>query len=68
MRELIIYWSRADQTFLAEVPEFPSCMADGASYAEALANAQLVIADDPDPIIHFNGERFLGPYPHVMSN
>jgi hypothetical protein len=24
------------------------------------------IAEDPDHIIHFNGERFLGPYPDVM--
>jgi predicted RNase H-like HicB family nuclease len=43
--ELIIYWSREDQAFLAEVPELPGCMADGASYEEALANAQVVIAE-----------------------
>ena len=24
------------------------------------------IAEDPDHIIHFDGERFLGPYPDVM--
>ena len=24
------------------------------------------IAEDPDHLIHFNGERFLGPYPDVM--
>ncbi len=24
------------------------------------------IADDPDHLIHFNGERFLGPYPDVL--
>ena len=23
-------------------------------------------AEDPDHMIHFNGERFLGPYPDVM--
>jgi predicted RNase H-like HicB family nuclease len=43
--ELIIYWSREDQAFLAEVPELPGCMADGASYEEALANAQVVISE-----------------------
>jgi predicted RNase H-like HicB family nuclease len=43
--ELIIYWSREDQAFLAEVPELPGCMADGTSYEEALANAQRVIAE-----------------------
>ena len=43
--ELIIYWSRDDQAFLVEVPELPGCMADGASYEDALANAQKVIAE-----------------------
>jgi predicted RNase H-like HicB family nuclease len=43
--ELIIYWSRADESFVVEVPELPGCMADGASYEEALANAQVVIQE-----------------------
>jgi predicted RNase H-like HicB family nuclease len=43
--EIIIYWSREDLAFLAEVPELSGCMADGASYEEALANAQVVIAE-----------------------
>ena len=37
--ELIIFWSKAD----GWVPELPGCMADGASYEEAVANAQAVI-------------------------
>lgn len=28
--EVIIYWSDEDETFVAEVPELPGCMADGA--------------------------------------
>jgi len=28
--------------------------------------SEVWIADDPDHVIHFNGERFLGPYPDVM--
>ena len=40
--EVIIYWSEADQAFLAEVPELPGCMADGATAAEALLNAEVV--------------------------
>ena len=28
----IFYWSEADDAFIAEVPELPGCMADGASY------------------------------------
>lgn len=41
--ELIIFWSEEDQAFVVDVPELPGCMADGASYEEALANAQVVI-------------------------
>ncbi len=43
--EIIIYWSEADSAYLAEVPELPGCMADGATHQEALANAQVVIDD-----------------------
>ncbi|MGH9942380.1 MAG: type II toxin-antitoxin system HicB family antitoxin [Pyrinomonadaceae bacterium] len=41
--EVVIYWSEEDQAFIAEVPELPGCMADGATYHEALANAEVVI-------------------------
>jgi predicted RNase H-like HicB family nuclease len=43
--EVIIYWSEADSAFVAEVPELPGCAADGATQAEALANAQVVIRE-----------------------
>jgi predicted RNase H-like HicB family nuclease len=36
--ELIIYWSKADETFVVEVPELPGCMADGGTYEDAVAN------------------------------
>ncbi len=41
--ETIIYWSDADQAYLAEVPELPGCMAHGDTYESALANAQEAI-------------------------
>jgi predicted RNase H-like HicB family nuclease len=41
--ELIIYWSKEDDSFIVEVPELPGCMADGQTYAEAVANAEVVI-------------------------
>jgi predicted RNase H-like HicB family nuclease len=41
--EIIIYWSNEDDAFLAEVPELPGCMADGQTYQEALANAEVVM-------------------------
>jgi predicted RNase H-like HicB family nuclease len=43
--ELIIYWSKDYQSFLVEVPELPGCMSDGATYEEAVANAQTIIAE-----------------------
>lgn len=43
--ELIIWYSESDQAFIAEVPELPGCMADGQTYQEALANAEVVIQE-----------------------
>jgi predicted RNase H-like HicB family nuclease len=42
--EIIIFWSDEDQTFIADVPELPGCMAHGSSHAEALGNAEHAIA------------------------
>jgi predicted RNase H-like HicB family nuclease len=38
--ELIIYWSKDDDSFVVEIPELPGCMADGQTYAEAVANCR----------------------------
>jgi predicted RNase H-like HicB family nuclease len=43
--EIIIYWSQADQAFVAEVPELPGCAADGKTYKEALANVETIIGE-----------------------
>ncbi len=43
--EIILYWNKADQSYLAEVPELPGCMADGPTYREALAAAEVVIRE-----------------------
>ncbi len=43
--EIIIYWSEEDKAFVAEVPELAGCMADGATYQEALANTEVVIQE-----------------------
>ncbi len=43
--EIIIYWSADDNTFIAEVPELPGCMADGKTYQEALTNAEVIIGE-----------------------
>jgi predicted RNase H-like HicB family nuclease len=41
--EITIFWSEADDAYIAEVPELAGCMADGQTYDEALENAQIVI-------------------------
>ena len=43
--EIIIYWSAEDEAYIAEVPELPGCAADGTTYKQALANAEVVIRE-----------------------
>jgi predicted RNase H-like HicB family nuclease len=43
--EIILYWSDEDGLFIAEVPELAGCAADGSTRQEALANAEMVIAE-----------------------
>ena len=43
--ELIVFWSDEDQCFVVEVPELAGCMADGATYQEAIANVELIIRE-----------------------
>ena len=43
--EVIIYWSKEDKTFIAEVPELPGCAADGPTKQAALKNVDVVIAE-----------------------
>lgn len=64
--EVIIYWSREDDAYVAEVPELPGCAAHGGSQQEALANAQAAIdlwlrnaKEFGDPIPEPKGRRLL---------
>lgn len=41
--EIILYWSKADQAVIAEVPELPGCAADGANYQEAVEAVEVVM-------------------------
>ena len=43
--EIIIYWSKDDKAFIAEVPELPGCAADGSTYQQALSNAENIIRE-----------------------
>ena len=42
--EVIIYWSKEDDAFIAEVPQLAGCAAHGDSQEEALRNAQDAIS------------------------
>ncbi|HPZ08277.1 MAG TPA: type II toxin-antitoxin system HicB family antitoxin [Candidatus Eremiobacteraeota bacterium] len=43
--EIIIYWSEEDDSYIAEVPELPGCMADGKTYDEVMKNVQVVMTE-----------------------
>ncbi len=43
--EIIIYWSNADRSYIAEVPELPGCAADGPSYSETVAAIEVVMRE-----------------------
>ena len=43
--EIVLYWSSADISFIAEVPELAGCAADGQTRLEAIANAEKVIEE-----------------------
>jgi predicted RNase H-like HicB family nuclease len=41
--EIIIYWSKEDEAYIAEVPELAGCAADGETYQEAVSNVEVII-------------------------
>lgn len=41
--EIIIYWSKEDEAYIAEVPELPGCVAHRDTYDETLASAKQAI-------------------------
>ena len=63
---IILYWSNADDAFVAEVPELPGCAAHGDSQENALKNINQAIAiwidtakESGDPIPEPKGERLM---------
>ena len=64
--EVILYWSNADDAFVAEVPELAGCMAHGSTQQAALENANHAIGlwidtarEFGDPIPEPKGERLM---------
>ena len=64
--EIIIYWSREDGAFVAEVPELPGCVAHGDTQEAALRNVNQAMdlwldsaREFGDPIPEPKGERLM---------
>lgn len=43
--EVILYCSKEDNAFIAEVPELPGCMADSKTRLEAIQNVEVIISE-----------------------
>ncbi|NDO19964.1 type II toxin-antitoxin system HicB family antitoxin [Lachnospiraceae bacterium MD329] len=63
--EIILYWSEDDNSFIAEVPELPGCMADGKTRKEAIENAERII-DEWIEIAQEDGEVIPTPKGKLM--
>lgn len=64
--EVIIYWSREDNIFIAEVPELTGCMAHGQTKQLALGNVEDAIQlwidtalEFGDPVPTPKGQRLM---------
>ncbi|MBI1746714.1 MAG: type II toxin-antitoxin system HicB family antitoxin [Acidobacteria bacterium] len=64
--EIITYWSREDQVFIADVPELPGCAAHGDTPEAALKNVHEAIQlwidtakEFGDPVPEPKGQRLM---------
>ena len=64
--EVIIYWSREDGVFVAEVPELPRCVAHGDTQQAALRNVNQAMdlwldtaREFGDPMLEPKSERLM---------
>jgi len=51
--KIIIYWSEEDNSYIADVPELPGCMADGKTYEDVLKNVRIVIHEWIETALNF---------------
>jgi len=64
--EIIIYWDKLDNLYIADTPELPGCSAHGNTYNEALSNIQEAIhlwidtaSEFGDPVPEPKGHRLM---------
>jgi len=43
--EVVVWWSKQDELYVAEVPELAGCISDGHTYGQAIDNVQVVIGE-----------------------
>lgn len=63
--EIILYWSKEDSIFIAEVPELSGCMAHGDTQEAALANVKEAMHLWIDTAREF-GDPIPEPREHLM--
>lgn len=63
--QVIIWWSKDDNCYLAEVPELPGCMADGNTLKQAAENAEVIIREWIETAIE-DGEPIPKPKEKLM--
>ena len=63
--EIIIYWSKEDDCYLAEVPELAGCMADGRTLKEVAENVEIIIQEWIECAIE-DGEKIPEPKGRLM--
>ena len=54
--EIIIYWSKEDDCYIAEVPELAGCMADGKTLTQVIRNVEIIIHEWIECAIEEGGE------------
>jgi len=64
--EIILYWDKTDEIYIAEVPELPGCMAHGITEEVALSNVKEAIGlwietanEEGSPVPIPKGERLI---------
>ena len=63
---VIVYYSKIDGHYIAEVPDLPGCMADGNTYAEAAANADIIMREWIESAL-LDGEPIPEPNNNLIS-
>ena len=63
--EIVIYWSKEDEAYIAEVPELAGCAADGETYQEAVSNVEVII-DEWIEIAKLKGREIPQPKGKLM--